>query len=170
MPTVAYRATRSRRKFMHSRKVRRMLADALDAEVKPHLVGEFDKVVADWDHKPEFKARKFIRGDRIWVNIFPAGIFKQIWKWVSGGTKGPYKIPKGGPGYLAFRTGYVPRTRPVGKFGGPGKATGAWRRGVMQVTHPGIEARKFEETIAKEQKKWFSRTMNNAWRRIIRRI
>jgi len=36
MPQIAYRTVRSRRKFVNAPKVKRMLGDAIDAEVKPH--------------------------------------------------------------------------------------------------------------------------------------
>jgi len=170
MPQIAYRVIRSRRKFIEAPKVIKGLAAGIDAEVKPHYVKRFKEVVADWDHKPEFKSRKFIKTNSISLNIFPAGPNKDIWKWVSGGTKGPYLIPKAGPGFLAFQLGYQPRTKPKGQYGGPGKATGPWVRGVMQVEHPGIKAREFEEVIAKEEKPWFSRTMENLWRRVIRAL
>jgi hypothetical protein len=170
MPQVAYRVVRSRRKFVKAPEVKRMLGNAIDAEVKPHYIERFKEVIADWKHKPEFKSRKFIKTDSISVDVYPAGPHKDIWKWVSRGTKGPYPIPKAGPRYLAFQLGYQPRTRPRGKFGGPGKATGPWIRGVMQVQHPGIKAREFEEVIAEEEKQWFSSTMENIWRRTIRAL
>lgn len=172
MPTVAYRTIRSRRRFANYPQVRRDLGIVLDDIVKPHLIQRFEIVVKNWRHRPDFKGRKFIRPDRIWVNVFPAGSAEdvQIYKWVTGGTKKNYKIPKAGPGFLSFKTGYKPKTKPKGKIGGPGVFTGPRISFVGQVTHPGIEARKFEEVIAKDEKAWFSRTMENAWRRTIRRL
>lgn len=171
MPVVAYRAVRSRRKFDKAPQIIKHLEATLDNEVKPLLIKRFDLIVKNWKHKPKFKARKYIRPDSIRVAVYPAGTREnvQIYKWVTKGTRGPYPIPKAGPGYLAFQLGYKPKTRPVGQFGGPGKATGEKIKGVMQVSHPGIEARKFEESVKNDAKKWYSRTMENAWRRAIRR-
>jgi len=73
MPQIAYRTVRSRRKFIKAPEVKKMLSDAIDTEVKPHYVKEFEKVVADWNHKPEFKSRKFIKPDSISVDVYPAG-------------------------------------------------------------------------------------------------
>jgi len=40
----------------------------------------------------------------------------------------------------------------------------------MQVQHPGIKAREFEEVIAEEELPWFRNTMENIWRRTIRAL
>lgn len=171
MPTVAIRVTRRRRKFAKAPEVRRKLGAIVDNEVKPDLIAKFDDVVSDWSGKPEFKARKFVTADSIKVNVFPAGEHKDKWIWVSRGTRGPYPIPKGGPGLLAFTLGYSARTRPRGQAHvGSGTASGPSVIGIMQVQHPGIEAREFEEVIAEEYKPEFSRTMENGWRRVIRSL
>lgn len=172
MPTVAYRVTRTRRKFIKAPTVKQKLSAVLDNEVKPHFIKEFKGVVSDWKGKPDFKARKFIRPDKIWIDVFPSGKNKQKWIWVSRGTRGPYRIPKAGPGFLAFNLGYSARTKPRGRAHvGSGTASGPLVIGIMQVKkHPGIEAREFEEVIAEDEKPWFSRTMENAWRRIIRSL
>lgn len=174
MPTVAYRAIRSRRKFIKSKEIKAYLGAHLDSDVKPRLVRRFDLIVANWHHKPEFRARKYITADFIKVHVYPAGPNKQIYKWVTGGTK-PHPIPKHGPGFLAFVWGgpgsYKAKTKPVGQFGGPGVVVGGTlRSGVMQVQHPGTEARKFEESVRNDAKRWYSRTMENAWRRAIRSV
>lgn len=168
MPTIAYRAVRSRRKFSEAPKVKAQLAAHLDGEVKPYFISKFDAVVADWEHRVDFKGRKFIRVDKIWVNVFPAGENKQIWIWVTLGTRPHVIEPRNAP-VLAFQLGYQPHTRPIGKYGGPGQATGEWAF-ARRVNHPGGAARLFEKTIKDENKPWYSRSMENAWRRIIRSL
>ena len=169
MPTVAYRAVRSRRKFVKAPQIKKALGRRMDAKVKPHFIAAFDEKVSDWSVKPEFKARKFITPDYIKVNVYPAGAGKQRWIWVSRGTKGPYNIPTAGPGLLSFMLGYSARTKPRGRAHvGTGKAKGPRVTGIMQVQHPGIEAREFEEVIAEDEKDWYSRTMENLWRQAIR--
>jgi hypothetical protein len=170
MARVAFRAIRSRRAFINAPQVRKVLEAAMDGEVKPHFIGEFEKRVANWKHKPAFKARKYITGDAIRLNVYPAGE-KQIYEYVTKGTRGPYPIPKipKPPGkWLLFTGGkYTPRTTPGGGYGGPGISIG-FPVFAKQVSHPGIEPRDFEGIIRKEQAPWFSRTMENAWRRAIR--
>jgi len=171
MPTVAFRAVRSRRKFIKAPTVKRKLGAVLTDPVKKKFVAEFENVVSDWSGPPKFKARAFITFDYIKINVFPSGANKDKWIWVSRGTRGPYPIPKGGPGFLAFTLGYSARTKPRGQHHvGSGTASGPQVFGVMQVMHPGIKAREFEEVIAEDNKEWYSRTMENAWRRIIRSL
>ena len=55
MPTVAFRVVRSRRTFVNYPVVRKVLADAMDNEVKPRFLKRFEGVVANWDHKPKFE-------------------------------------------------------------------------------------------------------------------
>lgn len=141
----------------------------MDGEVKPHFISEFDAVVADWNHKPAFAARKYISGDSIEVAVYAQGEHSNIWNWVNRGTRGPYPItPRHAP-LLVFQTGYIPRTSPGGGYGGAGRATGPTVR-AKEVMHPGIAARKFHEHIARKNKVWFSRTMENIWRWAIRRL
>jgi len=106
MPTVAMRVTRGRRKFIKYPKVKRGLGQVLDSEVKPHFIDAFKRVVANWKHKVDFKSKKFIRTDRIWLYVFPAGENKEIWVYVSGGTR-RHTIRARGGGRLAFLWGGV---------------------------------------------------------------
>ena len=171
MPTVAFRVTRSRRAFVNAPKVKKVLEAALDGEVKPHFIDAFDKIVANWEHKPIFKGRKFVTADAIWVNIFPTGTNKLIYTYVTKGTR-PHVIRVKNAQMLAFMWGgpgsYNAKTGPGGKFGGPGTVSGGTMTFAKQVNHPGNAARDFERVILKQEKQWYSRTMENAWRRAIR--
>lgn len=173
MPTVAFRVTRSRRKFMKSAQVKRELAQVLDNEVKPHFLNAFKRVVSNWAHKVDFEARKFIRDNKIWLDVFPVGENKDIWKYVTEGTRAHIIRAKNAPS-LAFLWGgqgsYKPKTAPVGKFGGSGTVVGGVMHFPQEVQHPDSEAREFEKVIKDDNKAWFSRTMENAWRRIIRSL
>ena len=172
MPTVAFRVTRSRRAFVNAPQVKKVLEKALDGEVKPHFIDEFDKVVANWKHKPTFKGRKFITADALSVTIYPEGAkSKEIYGYVTKGTR-PHVIRAKNVPYLVFMWGgpgsYKSKTAPGGKFGGPGIVVGGELTVRRQVNHPGNAARDFEGVIRKKEKPWFSRTMENAWRRAIR--
>jgi hypothetical protein len=175
MPTVAFRTVRSRQRFANYPEVRKELGRTLDRIVKPHFIQRFDIVVKNWKHQPTFKGRKFIRPDKIWVNIFPSGDKESvaIYGFVTRGTKKHPISAKNAP-FLAFMWGgkgsYKPKTKPIGKIGGPGIVVGGTLRRPFKVEHPGSEARNFEKAIKDDEKAWFSRTMENAWRRAIRRI
>jgi len=175
MPTVAFRVVRSRQRFANYPAIKKELARTLDKEVKPHLIQRFNIVVMNWDHRPDFKARKFIRADSIWVNVYPTGDKENvmIYGFVTKGTR-RHKIKAKNAPALAFMWGgkgsYKPKTKPKGKIGGPGIVVGGTLRRPVEVMHPGSEARDFEGVIAEDEKRWFSRTMENAWRRAIRRL
>jgi len=171
MPTVAYRVIRSRRAFVNAPVVRRVLAAAIDDVVKPHFISEFDKRVANWKHKPEFKARKFITTDALRLDVYPSGPNKEIYGYVTKGTRPHIITAKRAPA-LSFMWGgpgsYQAKTTPGGGYGGPGTVTGGKRVAFKSVHHPGFKGRNFEALIRKENAAWFKQTMENAWRRAIR--
>ncbi len=134
---------------------------------------EFEKVVANWStgtkgSKPKFRTRVFSANPkRSSVSIYVDGTEHQkgIWKMLDtegreagiifagkGGVAteqepikgkfGPYQTGK----LMRFRQNYAPKTQPVAQFGGSGRRSGAWNRAKI-VHHPGIEPRKFSETI-----------------------
>jgi len=165
---VTYRAVRSRRKFIKAPEVKKKLAAGMDAEVKPHLIDEFKKRVANWKHKPDFKARKHIETDRIYVYVYPAGEHKNLWIWTDKGTPAHKIRAKNAPS-LSFMLGFWPKTNVGGQYGHPGGSSPP-AVFAQEVDHPGTAPRRFTENIAKEQKKWYSRTMENLWRRVIRSL
>ena len=131
-------------------------------------MAEFKSVVLDWKGKPRFIAKMGDKDGDFVLSVRPAGKDAKKWNWVSRGTKGPYKIRAKNAKTLAFRTGYKPRTKPGGTFGGPGVASGPWRTPV-EVTHPGIEPRHFEENIAKRFAPMYRERIENLIRREMRK-
>jgi len=122
------------------------------------------EIVSDWDHKPNFGYQVVNQGGALIGKLLAVGRWAKLWQWVSGGTKGPYKIRPRRAKALAFRTGYKPRTTPKGRtatFGGPGVATGPWRR-AQEVTHPGIKARDFETLIRSKYATTFRQVIRKA--------
>ena len=113
---------------------------------------EFAKTYRTWDHKPTFKKKvKASRGSIGW-EVWTAD---QIYSWVSGGTKGPYKIPKDKPGLLVFPSGYKAKTTPNLVFSKQGGSFGSTVFFYGQVTHPGIDPRNFDEAVARFVKPWW---------------
>ena len=141
----------------------------MDSIVEPHFVKESEKRVADWDHKPKIEAKKSIGADAIKVHVLPIGPDAKFWEWASKGTPA-HDIPVGARGFLAFQLGYQPHTTPGGQYGGSGRAMGDWIYTRKTIRHKGTRPRKFEKYIAQENKPWFSRTMENIWRRTIRAL
>jgi hypothetical protein len=132
------------------------------------LLDEFKSVVLNWKHRPKFIAKMGDKGGDFVLSVRPSGKEAQKWRWVSRGTKGPYPIRAKNAKTLAFRTNYKPRTKPGGVFGGPGVTTGPWRTPV-EVEHPGIEPRLFEEQIAKRFGPMYRRRIGNLIRREVRK-
>jgi hypothetical protein len=149
------------------------IAKTLDDTVKPELIEWFDKVTADWTHKPDFKATKSITPSEMTVNVYPIGTEAKIWKYVSGGTK-PHLIPKSPlPYHLKFNWGgygsYKARTTTSGGYKGPGKVIGGTIHRPKQVHHPGNKPRRFEYFIAKWYRPRYRQVMKNAVARGLRK-
>lgn len=173
MPQVAFRQIRTRGVRPDWDAIRREVEKTLDKEVRPTLIKKFRDVIGDWEHKPNFRSKKKVTPSSVEVLINVVGSNARIWAFVSRGTTGGYQIPKNPPaksrdGLLHYQAVYDARTKPRGQYSlGSGQKSGDWvsRR---TVTHPGVKAREFEEVIAEQYKREFSRIMENAMRRGIR--
>jgi len=144
------------------------LETTIDQVVKPRLLEYPKKVVADWDHQPEFKAMKKISRDAVRVYVYPTGPNKDLWIWTSRGTRPHVIKPKKAP-VLAFPSMYAPHTKPQGpSYGGPGKSSGP-KVFAQEVHHPGIKPRHFEEAWHRYALGWYRRECENAMRRGARR-
>jgi hypothetical protein len=125
--------------------------------------------VRDWRHKPRFAGRVTVRPDYIEVGVDVAGTAKKIFFYVDQGTgkwgpkHQPYPIvPKNPGGMLKFQMGYSARTAPGAKIGqGTGQSFGDWVS-KKEVMHPGIEGRKFTETVLKELTPDFEERISDA--------
>jgi len=139
---------------------------------------DFEKTVQTWKHKPKMQVRlkhpiKLMADNatlEIKVGPDPLDSDTEIFTYVDLGTRGPYPIPKvgnttakplyfqwGGPGSYKAKT----KPRVLGSTGGgPSGPMVSFKR----VMHPGIEARKFSETIARRwgqlSRKYLPKTMN----------
>lgn len=162
MPRVAFRAVRGRKVFLRvSKLAKRELEREIDSVVKPHFIREHEAVVTTWKHKPTFKARKFITDDSIRVTISATGPNAKIWRFVSGGTSVRRAVMSSKPKWISkTEVGSLKSGRGQGRVVFIGK----------HINLPGIQARKFTEQIMEKEKAWFSRTMGNIWKRVIRRL
>jgi hypothetical protein len=180
---VLLKQVRGRKKSPRWTEIAKETERSMESTVKPRILGYAEKIVANWEHKPQFKARKSVGRGGIVLYVYPTGPNAVYWIWTSRGTK-KHKIrpktqrrfaagaPEGRGGQfrkraklLAFPTGYVPKTTPRGPgYGGPGTATGPTVFAV-EVDHPGTKARHFEEAWARWAKTWFRREIENAMRR-----
>ena len=168
MAIIAARRLGKRKKRRDWARIARRVRKHMNVTERKLLLDEFKSVVLNWKHKPKFIAKMGNKGGAFVLSVRPVGKEAQKWRWVSQGTKGPYTIRAKNAPTLAFRTNYKPRTKPGGVFGGPGIATGPWHNPI-EVTHPGIEPRLFEEVIGKRFGPQFRRRINNLIRREVRK-
>lgn len=119
--------------------------------------GDYAKTTGTWKKKPKFYVKISLRGGNATVNVYTDN---EIYPYLDDGTKGPYQIPKdpGKSKTLRFQEGYATKTSPglIGSMRGGAYGNYVYRK---QVTHPGIEARKFTEIIAKYREKDFQSIM-----------
>jgi hypothetical protein len=139
------------------------------------------KIVADWDHKPQFQAQITVKPDRIEIDVvvrrgtrLPSSdaTTSDLWKWLDQtGTKA-HPIPKQPKtnGYLVFPWGgpgsYQPKTSPnPARYGGPGRVVNAQTVYRKQVQHPGFKPRHFSDEIDPDIEKDFYNAIERARRK-----
>lgn len=156
----------------------RLIQDQIKRELVPVAkahVEEREKVVSDFEHDINFGYRISTTEKQITLSIVVENDKEEVsegftigdlWKSLDQtGTRGSYQIPKNPqPGKrLAFRLGYQPHTRPIGRYGGPGVATGKLVRPEV-VMHPGIKPRKFSQGINKRLRKRYEKAIERGVR------
>ena len=167
MATMQAVFIRRNRLFQNAKVLRNEVDRTLEQVVGGRLLKIFRAHVADWKHKPTWKATLKTPRNTSELTVIPSGTNAKLWVWTSRGTK-PHRIAARRARTLAFQTNYSARTQPVGRYGvGTGKSTGPWVY-PRAVSHPGTKARKFEETVIQQEQAWFFRTMNQAVRRGVR--
>lgn len=112
-------------------------------EVGEIAVLYLEQTTATWDHPVLFEFKVRSSGYNL---VVEAGTDDPIWNILDKGTRKDYPIVPKGPWPLRFRANYTPKTR-VGVLGSThggsyGPEVRAWG-----VIHPGIEARRFTETM-----------------------
>lgn len=168
MPRIVIKVIRSKRRKAAWDYIKPEIDRAMEREVKPRMLSYFNRVVASWDHKPTFRARRVTTPRMIAIDVWPTGPHAKIWVYVSGGTRPHIIRPRRAP-RLVFRTNYKPRTSRGGHYGGPGKAMGDVVF-AKEVHHPGSYPREFEKHFGRwfRTSKIFTHSLENAIRRGIR--
>jgi hypothetical protein len=89
-----------------------------------------------------------------------------LWKALDKtGVKSHVITPKRPGGRLAFQAGnYQPKTRPIGRSGGPGRVSGGRPVFAKKVNHPGFPPRKFSEKINARLRKQFEQAIGRGVR------
>lgn len=152
--------------------MQREIAKQLQGVGRQH-VSERNKVVSDFDTNIEFGYEVKVSQKQITlsVNVTNAGTevsegfsVGDLWKALDKTGTRPHSIqPKQQGGRLAFQTGYQPHTRPIGRSGGPGRATGPTVY-ARRVQHPGFAPRKFSDVINKRLRRQFEQAIDRGVR------
>lgn len=108
---------------------------------------DFEKTTATWSAKPSFE----ITSEPFARNVFTSD---RVFRWVEQGTKPHLIEPRGAMSAgenarLKFKVPFAPKTQKnvIGSYQG---SRGHTVIKPMQVQHPGIQAREFSDTIARE--------------------
>lgn len=105
---------------------------------------DFRKTVVTWDTKVDFSKSVKQTANDITMSVLTDN---RIYKIVSDGADAhTYSVRRPG-GFMRFKQNYKAKTR-VGVIGSRTGGKYGAMRGAKTVNHPGVEARKFPETIA----------------------
>lgn len=136
-------------------------------------VDERQKVVSDFETEIKFGYRVSVTGKQVTLSIVVENDSAQVsddftvgdlWKALDKTGVRPHVIaPKKQGGRLAFQTNYQPHTRPIGRSGGPGRATGP-KVFARRVNHPGFAPRHFSRVINKKLDKRFRQAIDRGVR------
>ena len=147
-----------------SRKAKREIERAVES-TKPAVLREFQAVVRNWEHQPNFIAKR----EEFTLTVRPAGRNAKIWRYVNDGTR-PHKIRAKNAPNLVFQAGkYVPKTKPIGQFGGPGIVVGAQWVSTKEVDHPGTKPRHFDSRISNKMAPVLAKAVRDAISRVFQR-
>lgn len=148
--------------------IQREIAKQLQT-VGRHHVDERKKIVSDFDTDIEFGYEVKVSQKQVTllVSVTNAGTevsegftVGQLWAALDKTGVRPHTIvPKKQGGRLAFQTNYQPHTRPIGRSGGPGRATGPTVF-ARRVNHPGFAPRHFSRVINKRLKPQFEKAIS----------
>lgn len=176
MARVEVRMHRGRKAFARDAVVLEEMTAVHEQQLKPEFLQRFNAVVANWKHRPDFRARKVLGAEAYRLYVYPAGSeeAKQIWRWNVEGTRAHPIAARNAP-YLRFKWNgpgsYAAKTGPGGKwYGGPGRVIGGRWYALPEVHHPGTAPRAWPTVIGKQLQHFYARTIENAWRRALRRI
>ena len=159
------------------REIRRLVAREMRPIARDHLASR-QRVVADWDNKPQFDAKLTVTGTTVQVVIFlknpnqrltgGSWTIGQLWTAIDKTGVRPHVIRARPGGVLRFvwngPSSYQPHTSPPARFGGAGQVIGGMIIYVTYVFHPGFPPRKFTPAINKRLSKPMDQAIDRGYR------
>lgn len=131
-------------------------------DVGQRIREDFEDTTKTWNHQPKFDPPFPIPRVALDEITVTTETEDQVYGWLDQGTKKNYPIPRvPGVKSLAFPSQFIAKTSPgiIGSGVGFSGGDTVFRK---QIIHPGVEARNFDETIAKNNKSNFKITMEQA--------
>lgn len=169
----------------------KVMAQAINQEIVKQLqpvgrqhVNERKRVVANFDHKPEFGYRVSATEKQITLTVLleNAGdpvseewTMGDLWRALDSEGTPPHEItPKDANGFLVFTWGgpgsYEAKTKPVARFGGSGEVANGEKTVRKRVNHPGFPPRKFSDSINKRLRRQYDAAIDRGVRLGFKRI
>jgi hypothetical protein len=137
------------------------IEQAMKDKTAPHLKDLFGKTVQGWQNPPQWGEEQQTTQDRISMKVYATGNNADQYGLVNFGSP-PHSIyPKNPGGFLRFQPGYRPSTSPGSLNSRAFLRSGSFIS-AQSVAHPGFEARRFDETVAKEYEPMFQKDMQDA--------
>ncbi len=139
-------------------------------EFKDAVKYDFDNTVRNWSgEKPTFQPKVYISATQIKIVVALTGNAKGVekWKYLNFGVRA-HVIRAHNGRRLRFRLGHVAKTQVGSLLTSQGKPAGGAVVYARQVMHPGIEARGWDEMIAKKNQVEFQKAMERYVRWAVR--
>lgn len=146
------------------------LRQTLKGKVAGLLEQEFKRRTQGWKHNVSFTTKFVNKTTQMYIDVGPDGPNKDIWVFVSGGTKPHWIKPVRAPSLL-IKKGYHSRTDVDDVFGRPAYYAGSIFRmpkGVG-VGHPGVVGREFERHIVDKNEEKIARMLYAASDAVLKR-
>jgi hypothetical protein len=149
----------------------KLIQDQIKRELVPVAqahVEERNKVTSDFEHEIKFGYRINATDKQVTLTILLKNegeavsegfSIEDLWKSLDKTGTRPHVIRAKNTPRLRFQTNYQPHTRPIGRSGGLGRATGSIVF-ARQVNHPGYAPRKFSEVINKRLRRSFEQAID----------
>ena len=128
--------------------VRTRIERALRTQTGPDIRRNLQKTVQGWKNKPSWSQLLTNRTNYLSVMVWASGPNASQYGLVNAGSPAHAIRPKGG-GMLRFQPGYRAGTSP-GKLTSRSPQRSGTHISARGVSHPGFEARKFDEAVAEE--------------------
>lgn len=148
------------KEILNVQRVRDEILTTMLRKNTPELISEFRKTTEGWKTNVRFSYLLKQKTSSISLFIKPVGKNADIYSLVNNGSPAHKIFARNSP-TLRFQEGYVPSTSPRVIGSRRNRRFGRLRT-PLSVSHPGFEAREFDDVIAEKYTPVFERDMQDA--------